>query len=427
MTDIVQPSVATADAPVDLAKLASIGACAMAFVYPAYLGLMYRSHSWILESHGRPGVSDFLVFWLAGRSALHGAAAAAYDPHLHHAVEVAAAGHEFTRHLSWHYPPLFLFVAAALAFLPYVAAFVVWVGSTLAAFALAVSRIARSPTAFLIACATPAVFINAIGGENGPLTAALMGAALFCLEERPVLSGVFLGLLTYRPHLGIVFPLVLLAGGYWRVFISASVTAAIGILACWGAFGFETLRAFIHFFPAASDALLVNGENGFGNFETIYGLVRWSGFGGTAASVAQAGAALAATSTVIWIWRKTESYSLKAAALSVATLLATPYLYIYDFAVLTVTFAFLYRHRPFDEIEIAGIAVANVLTALFLFYPSPIGLAALAIAIVLIARRVQQDMRIDVARFLRLQPARPARKTSVYGSTTNAPEASATP
>jgi hypothetical protein len=71
--------------------------------------------------------------------------------------------------------------------------------------------------------------------------------------------------------------------------------------------------------------------------------------------------------------------------------------------------------------------VANVLIASFLFFPSPIGLAALAITIALIARRAIEEAGVDGARFLDLYPARPARNTSVYGSTANAPEASATP
>jgi hypothetical protein len=88
-----------------------------------------------------------------------------------------------------------------------------------------------------------------------------------------------------------------------------------------------------------------------------------------------------------WFWRRNAPFSLKAAALAVASLLASPYLYIYDFAVLTVAFAFLYRHRPFDAVEVAGVAVANLLVGAFLFFPSPIGLLAIIIAFALIMRR----------------------------------------
>jgi hypothetical protein len=372
----------------DAASLACIGAGALALTYPTYLYIMFKSHDLILSANGRPGVSDFLVFWLTGRSALRGAAAAAYDPQVLHAAEVAISGHQFTRHMSWHYPPLFLFVAAALALLPLVVAFVVWVASTLAIYSFTIFRIAKSPLALVLSCAAPAAFINAIGGQNGPLTAALLGAAILCLEERPILSGIFIGLLTYRPQLGILFPVVLIAGGYWRTFIVAGITTLAGLLACWGAFGTETMQACLHFLPGASDALLVKGENGFYNFQTVYGLVRMVGLGNGAGIVIQAGITLWAAVALAWFWRREAPFPLKAAALATASLIASPYLYIYDFAVLTVAFAFLYRHRPFDTVEIVGVIAANVLVGAFLFFPSPIGLLAVVIAFALIGRRL---------------------------------------
>lgn len=378
---------AAAKPRVDLAAWACVGAGSLAIAYPCYLFLMFQGKTWILGTNGRPGVSDFLVFWLAGRDALHGTAAAAYDPRLHHAAEVAISGHEFTHHMSWHYPPLFLFVAAGLALLPYIASFVFWVASTLAIYSLTAFRIARSPVALVLSCAAPAVFINAIAGQNGPLTAAFLGAALLFLEDRPIVSGIILGFLTYRPQLGILFPVMLIAGGYWRTFFAAGITAVVGLLACWGAFGTETMLACIHFLPGASDALLVKGENGFYNFQTVYGLVRWAGLGGGAAGVIQAGMTVWAAVAIAWLWHREISFPLKAAAFATASLLASPYLYIYDFAVLTVAFAFLYRHRPFDTVEIVGIAAANLFVGAFLFFPSPIGLVSIIIAFALIARR----------------------------------------
>jgi arabinofuranan 3-O-arabinosyltransferase len=378
----------------DLATFASIGAAGLAFTYPIYLYLMFQTGNWILGPNGRPSVSDFLVFWLAGRATLHGAAAAAYDPHLHHLAEVAISGHEFTRHMSWHYPPLFLFVAAGLALLPYIASFVFWAASTLAAYSFTIFRIARSPLALVLACAAPAIFINGIGGQNGALTAALLGAALLFLEDRPILSGIFLGLLTYRPQLGILFPVVLVVGGYWRTFIAATLTTLVGLLACWGAFGTDTMQACLHFLPGASDALLVKGENGFHNFQTIYGLVRWAGLGNGAATIIQAGATLWAAIAIAWLWRREAPFSLKAAALAAGSLLASPYLYPYDFTVLSIAFAFIYRHRPFDTVEIAGIAAANFLVGAFLFFPTPIGLLALLVSFGLIIRRLTETQAL---------------------------------
>jgi hypothetical protein len=283
---------------------------------------------------------------------------------------------------------LFLFVAAGLALIPYIASFISWVASTLVLYSVTVSRIAKNPLALILSCAAPAIFINAIGGQNGALTAALFGAALLFLENRPILSGIFLGLLTYRPQLGLLFPVVLIAGGHWRVFTAAGITTAVALLACWGAFGTGTMIACLHFMPQASEALLVKGENGFYNFQTVYGLVRWIGAGSSAGSVIQAAASLLTAVVLAWLWRRKIPFSLKAAALAAASLLASPYVYPYDFAVLSVCFAFLYRHCPFDTVEMFGVTAANILVGAFLFCPSPIALLALLVAFGLIIRRI---------------------------------------
>src|SRR5947209_12462401 len=214
----------------NVSMIVSALAGGLALAYPAYLVLMFKSHDWIVAAHGRPAVTDFLVFWLAGKAALRGAAAAAYDPNIHHALEVAAAGHEFSGQLPWRYSPLFFFVVTPLALVPYFPAFIVWLGTTLAAFAFTLSRIARSQAGVLLACATPAVFINAICGQNGPLTAVLIAAALLNLEERPILSGIFIASLTYKPQFGILLPLVLVAGGHWRALSAATMACAAGVL-----------------------------------------------------------------------------------------------------------------------------------------------------------------------------------------------------
>ena len=376
--------------PLNFATLVSIFACAMAFTYAVYLGIMYHSHAWIIAEHGRPAVTDFLVFWLAGKSALYGTAASAYDPSAHHALEVAAAGHSFTGQLPWRYSPLFFFVVAPLAAIPYLPAFIAWVVASLAAFALTLSRIASSRAGLLLAVSTPAVFINAICGQNGPLTAMLIGAALLNLEVRPVASGIFLALLTYKPQFGVLFPLVLLAGGYWRVIIAAAIASGAALLASSLVFGFDTLPAFLHFLPITTNSLLVHGANGFAKLQTAYGTARWLGFGNSAAWLAQGIVIAAAAAAILWLWRRDLPYPVKAAALSTAILLATPHLFAYDFAILMVSFAFLYRQRPFDNLELIGIAAANFFIGLFLFVPTPVELISIVIAIAIIARRVRE-------------------------------------
>ncbi len=362
-----------------------------ALAYPIMLWMMFRAHGWIIGANGRPSVTDFMVFWLAGHSALKGAAAAAYVPQLHHAAEVALSGHRFAGQLPWRNSPLFFFVAVPLALFPYFWAFLLWVTASLAAYGLVIWRIARSPLALVLACATPAIFINAICGQNGALTAALMGAALLCLERRPIMSGILIGLLSYKPQFGILVPVVLIAAGYWRVLISAAIASIAAMLASAVVFGFEAFRAFLHYLPVTSNEILVHGINGFNKLQTAYGLVRWLGFGNDMAWTAQTGLICILGPALFWLWRRDMPFALKAAALPIATLLVTPHLFMYDFPLVAVSFAFLYRQRAFDSFEFWSIGLANLCMGAFLFLPAPLGLFSLAIAVALIVRRVLQE------------------------------------
>ncbi len=373
---------------IDVATLLGIGAGGLALTYPVYLVLMLKAHAWILATNGLPEITDFLVFWLAGHMALHGAAAGAYVPQILHAAEATAAGHGFPGHLPWRYAPLFLFVAAPLSLLPYVTAFLLWVTATLILFAAMVWRIARSPVGLLLACATPAVFINAISGQNGPLTATLIGGALLSLEEYPVASGILIALVSYKPQFGILFPLLLVAGEYWRALAAAALATLGTVAASCLVFGVGSFGAFLHFLPITSNELLIHGANGFHNLETAYGLMRWLGFGNGAAWAAQATVVAATAIALIYLWRSAVPYPLKAAAAAVGTLIATPHLYAYDFAILSISFAFLYRARAFDGVELVAIAAAFLLIGAFLFVPTPICLLATAIAVALIVRRL---------------------------------------
>jgi hypothetical protein len=373
---------------IDFATFACIVAGGLALAYPSYLFLMFRSGSWILEANGRPSVTDFLVFWLAGHLALKGAAASAYVPQLLHAAEASAAGHGFASQLPWRYAPLFFFVTAPLALLPYVSAFLLWVAGTLLLLGTVVSRIARSPVGLVLACASPAMFINGIGGQNGPLTAALIGASLLSLEEYPVASGMFAALLSYKPQFGILFPLIFIAGGYWRALIAAVLATLATVVASCAAFGVGSITAFLHFLPITSNELLIHGANGFNKLETAYGLMRWLEFANGVAWTVQAAAVAVTVVALIWLWRSDIPYAVKAAAAAVATLVATPHLYAYDFAVLSVAFAFLYRERAFDLIEVTAIAAAFLFIGAFLFFPTPICLLATVITVALVVRRV---------------------------------------
>src|ERR1051326_8053516 len=119
-------------------------------------------HQWFVDAQGHPRPTDFIEVWVAGKLVLGGSPAAPYDWHAHHLAQVAAAGHPFPGLFGWHYPPLFLFVAAGLALLPYLVAFFAWIAASFACYAPIVAKIAQRREATLLAFAWPATLANLI-------------------------------------------------------------------------------------------------------------------------------------------------------------------------------------------------------------------------------------------------------------------------
>ena len=150
--------------------------------------------------------------------ALRGEASAVYDPASHWAEQQAFFADPEIVFYGWHYPPFFLIVACLLAMLPYLAALFVWQAATLAAYAAMIRLIAPGTLALTAALAYRPVLVNLTHGQNGFLTAALIGSSLALLDRRPWIAGILIGLLAYKPHFGLLLPLVLMLTGRWKPF-----------------------------------------------------------------------------------------------------------------------------------------------------------------------------------------------------------------
>lgn len=355
----------------------------------AYAGSLFLAwhRFWIVDGTGHPIVADFAAFWAAGHLALNGAAVAAYDAHRQHAAEAALIGHNVRETLGWSYPPLFLFVAAGLASLPYVGAFLLWCVTTVTLQASVVAAIAKRRIAFVVACAAPWTLTGLMPGQNGFLTAALIGLALLHLEKRPAFAGLVLGLLSYKPQFGILVPLALAAGGYWRAF----GWAAFATLAWSGlaglVFGLDTFPAFLHALTGATQNHLSQAGIGWNKLQSAYGLTRAMGCSGGIAAIAQAITSVLAAIAIVTCWRGQAPFALKAALLAALIPLATPYVFVYDLPVLAIAVAFLFRHRGFDRVELALLAATAPCMFAFFWLPYPSALfASLAVAAIVLRR-----------------------------------------
>src|SRR5580704_16846358 len=196
--------------------------------------LFQQTHDHFTNGMGRPFGDDFINFWSGAYLAVHGLATQVYDPAAFHAFQQSIAGAQLEGYL-YIYPPVLLVLTAPLGLVPYIPALVLWLSAGWFAFYRALRLALPGGGALLLALATPAVFINTVAGQNGTWTAALFGVGLGLLDRRPILAGGFLGLLIYKPQLGILIPVALLAGRRWRAGASATATGAglVAIAAIW--------------------------------------------------------------------------------------------------------------------------------------------------------------------------------------------------
>src|SRR5688572_9761005 len=82
------------------------------------LGAVVATSDGLIDYQGRPLGTDFSNVYAAGTHVLDGQPQAPFDPSAQHARERALFG-EATPFYGWHYPPFFLFIAGALALIPY--------------------------------------------------------------------------------------------------------------------------------------------------------------------------------------------------------------------------------------------------------------------------------------------------------------------
>jgi len=376
-----------------LPRLVDTVCLAIIIAEAVFLAGSYLAGTWLIALDGGNVATDFVDVWAAGHLALGGHAATAYHWPTHKIVEASALGHGFDGYYGWHYPPTFLFVAAALASLPYTPSFLVWTFGTFLIYLAALRAVVGDRTSYLLAAAFPPVLANFFVGQNGFLSAALIAGTLVLIERRKsVLAGVLLGLLAYKPHLGLLFPIALVAAGPWRVIASAAIVAFLMAAASWFVFGGASWFAFAGHIGESSQTILADGKADLSKLQTAFGLVRTLGGGEALAWTVQAIVASVAAGAVALLWRSRAPFEIKAAALGTAALLATPYLYTYDLVVLAVPLGFLLRlgrAQGFlaDELPAIGLACLLIVTFIVPLVNFPVGFIAVVVVAGLIARR----------------------------------------
>lgn len=356
--------------------------------------------AWVLLAEGGirhtgiPLAADFSAFWTAARFAFTGNAPAAYDPAAMQAAQDALfPGRDFG-YLGFYYPPSFLLAVMPFGAISREAAAGLFLGLTGLAYVLAIRPLLPrgAPSAALLAF--PAVLVVLDYGQNGFLSAALLGVAALTLDRRPVLAGIAFGLLAYKPQLGVLVPILLAVAGRWRCVIAAAVTVvAVGALAVL-VLGAEIWPAFLRN-SAGARAQMEEGLVDYGRMASVFALVRSAGMGAIPAYVAQALAALGAAWLVVRAAWSVPDGRAQGAVLVAAIPFAMPYFYEYDAVILAVPMAWLLAEGARDRFRVGerGILVASFFAPLIASIPGLFGnlfaLIAGALLLVAVAQRAR--------------------------------------
>ena len=285
-----------------------------------------------------PQGSDFLAFWGGGRAVLFGFPEFAYDLAWQERTQTSAG---FDGWYAFVNPPPFLFLAAPFAALPYPAAWIAWVVLTYAAWAWVSVR--ALPRLWPLVLVFPGALIAAGHAQNGFVTGALLVGGVALLDRRPLVAGALLGALIVKPHLALLVPFWLAAGGRWRAFAAAAASAAGLLLLSWLAFGTNAMIGYVNSWQASAAIMRAADADFLLRMATPYAQVRLFA-GETAALVVSGVIALAMLALVALSARRFGGDAMAGGAFMLAaTALASPYLFNYDLPFLVLPILWLVR------------------------------------------------------------------------------------
>lgn len=312
-------------------------------------------------SRGQTIGRDFAIFWSAAILLWRGDVVTLFDPALFQLSLDRLMG-ETLAFMPFPYPPNAILVLWPLGLLPFGPALLCWLSFTFAGIAATLRRVDIGWIGILGLLFSPAAIVNICSGQNGFLSAALLGGGLLLLDKRPIAAGILIGLLSYKPQLGLLIPCLLIAGGYWRSFAVAAATVILMIVSSllftgilgWQLYLANSMPQHVHF--------LQYGSGFFQHMSPTYFMnARLFGADLSLAWTLQAVMATVIAGGAIWGFRRKAMFELKVAMALVATLLISPYVLTYDLVIAGIAILLAARCGPWHVAERGIFALAWLL------------------------------------------------------------------
>ena len=185
-------------------------------------------------------------------------------------------------------------------------------------------------------------FVNINSVQNGFLTGALLLFGLAFRGRRPLLAGIAFGLLTVKPQLGILIPLLLLAERDWATILWSAVVAVMTVVLSTLLLGAKVWQAYLFETTADQHGVLTDWTGIFlYMMPTVFASARILGVDPGVVGWLQVAVSLTALAAALWLFLRDGSRIGRSFALLCATFLVSPYAFDYDMGALTVGAALL--------------------------------------------------------------------------------------
>jgi alpha-1,2-mannosyltransferase len=273
---------------------------------------------------------DFVNAWVGAKLALSGDPAPHFGVNAFNQLLVQNFGANYPIHI-WSYPPHLLLFNWPLGLLPYMTSYVLYCVFGLVLYVLVVSEGSRRQEHLLLLLLAPAVTANIWTGQNGFLVAALLVGGLILLDRRPILAGVLFGVLTIKPHLGVLLPIMLVLTGRWRTIFATVATIVVLFAATSLVFGFKVWTAYIQdAMPTQSRVVLEGYANYMVHMPTAFMNAKVARLPLAVCFAIQAVFSVLTLVAVVWtFWRKRDPV-LSNAVFITAIFTVSPYAFNYD-------------------------------------------------------------------------------------------------
>jgi Glycosyltransferase family 87 len=247
------------------------------------------------------------------------------------------------------YGPQVSLFFAPLARLPYALALFVWLLFNAFVYALCVYAVWRccpglQPhgwTVMVLAIAFPGLFHLLTWGQTSGLALACFTLAFLALRAKhPLLAGLAIGSLIFKPQLGLAAAVVFVLMREWKVVLSASLAAFAQLSIGWAHYGTPVMRSYWHALLNVRDILVLLEPRPYQmhSLRAFWALlVPWP----PAAYALYAVSAVAALALVLRCWPSRQPLELRYSALLLATVLVSPHLTAYDLVILAPAFLLL--------------------------------------------------------------------------------------